>query len=148
MKLVIQILISINQFKFPLIEDIKFYNTSLEIKWDEDQSICRYMPILFEIYLPENVLFPCIYVKVRYIAAQEVQFLVSISQILQQFCDRPMFSLFLTKCLLFGQFVMELSPSRSWVFLFNQLTLLLLCLNAVTSKKVNATIYNIVVKCY
>ena len=44
------------------------------------------------------------------------------------------FSLFLTKHLEFAQFLLfcnGTSPSWCWIFLFNQLTLLLLCLNVV-----------------
>ena len=66
------------------------------------------------------------------------------SQILEKFCGRHIFSLFLTKHLpSFYCFGMGLTPSWCWIFLFNQLTLLLFillkCCVTVTSEKVNAT---------
>ena len=83
---------------------------------------------------------PCIlniYLKSRYITAQEVQFLEFHTP---RFCDRHIFLTDTSWSLpSFYCFAMEFSSSWCWISLFNQLTLLLLCLNIVTSTEVNAT---------
>ena len=72
-------------------------------KWDENQSIffCMWQ-VHFNTW--DLTTWKCvismytyIYVKIRYIAAQEVRFLEFTFQILEKFCDRHIFSLFLTK---------------------------------------------------
>ena len=71
------------------------------------------------------------YVKLRFITAQEVSFL---EFQIPNFCEKHIFSLFLTKHLELAQFycfTMELLSPWCWIYLFNQLTLIFLCLNLV-----------------
>ena len=112
-------------------------------KWDENQSIFNFLLHVrgtSQHFLRSNHLEMCYFFVYLHIYETQLHSCLgtAIPGILHpkfwKFCDRHIFSLFLTKTKLFllHCFGMGLLPSRCWIFLFGQLmTLLLLCLNDV-----------------